>query len=480
MLLQGEHTGAMANPFPASHDVIVRAEGLGKCYQIYDNPQDRLKQAFFQNRRKYFREFWALKELSFELRRGESLGIIGRNGSGKSTLLQLLCGTLTPTEGHCLVNGKVAALLELGSGFNPEFTGLENVYLYASLMGLTQRDTEERIDSILAFADIGDFIQQPIKTYSSGMAVRLAFSVVAHVDADVLIIDEALSVGDIFFVQKCMRFIHQFKEKNTLIFVTHDSQALISICSHGLVLSKGKMLTGKIGAKKAVDAYTRDFYQQGEGTLPLSSNDHPEAEATQPEKPAKDRGVQIEQGVSDQDTHQFNVDLKQVLEESVSRGDTILTSLIPSLETGEFGNGDCKIRNINIRNQDEEKAAMIAEGEAVEINIEAICYRSVTQPIIGFAIRNNSGLSVLGANTFKDGYGKKSCYEPGEVIRACFRFRMPGLAPGKYTLHAAIARGTQADHVQMHYFHDVCALELVSTRPFSALISPLDMVTNIL
>lgn len=481
MLVREQTSHALGDSSTPS-DVIVRAERLGKCYQIYNNPQDRLKQAFFQKRRQYFREFWALRELSFELRRGESLGIIGRNGSGKSTLLQLLCGTLSPTEGTYMVNGKVAALLELGSGFNPEFTGLENIYLYASLMGLSQRDTQERLDSILAFADIGDFIHQPVKTYSSGMAVRLAFSVVAHVDADVLIIDEALSVGDIFFVQKCMRFIHQFKERNTLIFVTHDSQAVISICTHGLVLSKGRMLTEKIGAKKAIDAYTRDFYEQGEGASHLSSPriGNPEVDREQLQKSGKEKRVKIEQGVGEEETRQFNVDLQQILEDKLRRGDTILTSVIPNIETGEFGNGDCEIRHISIRNQDASKAAMIAEGEAVEISIEALCNRSVAQPIIGFAIRNASGLAILGANTFKEGYGKKSCYEAGELIKATFHFRMPGLAPGKYTLDAAIARGTLADHVQMHYLHDVCALELVSTRPFSALTCPLDMITSIL
>ena len=188
-------------------DVVIRVRNIGKCYQIYDKPKDRLKQALWRGRRQYFREFWALRDVSFDVKRGETLGIIGRNGSGKSTLLQIICGTLTPSEGTVETRGRVAALLELGSGFNPEFTGIENIYLSASLHGLSNAGIEENLDKILAFADIGEFVNQPVKTYSSGMQLRLAFSVIAHIDADILVIDEALSVGDIFFTQKCMRFI---------------------------------------------------------------------------------------------------------------------------------------------------------------------------------------------------------------------------------------------------------------------------------
>ncbi|MFN7630986.1 MAG: ABC transporter ATP-binding protein [Cyanobacteriota bacterium] len=460
---------------------IVRAENLGKCYHIYTNPKDRLKQALFQNRRQYYREFWALRHLSFELKRGETLGIIGRNGSGKSTLLQLLCGTLAPTEGAYQVHGRVAALLELGSGFNPEFTGLENVYLYASLLGLSQKETQERLDAILAFADIGEFIHQPIKTYSSGMAVRLAFAVIAHVNADVLIVDEALSVGDVFFVQKCMRFIHEFKENNTLILVTHDSQALVSVCSHGLVLANGKMVTEKISAKKAIDAYTRHFYEQANPSNAHSLGVNSLAESSPDQQHDHDtNAVAVEQGENNHATQDFVQSLDLALNKVLNRGGSILTKLAPSIETGAFGNGECTITSIRISNQDATKSAMIAEGEAVEITIEALSKVLITQPIIGFAIRNNTGLAVLGDNTFHSGYGKRSCYEPGEVITGSFRFTMPGLAPGKYTVHAAIARGTQAEHIQMHYFNDVCAFEMISSRPFVALTCPTDMSSQIL
>src|ERR1700754_1036371 len=190
-----------------SSEVEIRVSRLGKCYHVYEKPAHRLLQMLWRGRKNYFREFWAVEDVSFEIRRGETVGIIGRIGAGKSTLLQMICGTLNPSSGTIEVNGKVAALLELGAGFNPEFTGRENVYLAASLYGLSSAEVDARFAAIAAFADIGEFIEQPVKTYSSGMFVRLAFAVIAHVDADILVVDEALSVGDAYFQQKCMRFL---------------------------------------------------------------------------------------------------------------------------------------------------------------------------------------------------------------------------------------------------------------------------------
>ena len=217
-------------------ELAIRVEHLSKCYQIYERPQDRLKQSLWRGRRQFFREFWALRDLSCTLRRGETVGVIGRNGSGKSTLLQMICSTLTPTAGTIHVNGRVAALLELGAGFNPEFTGRENVRMNAALLGLTPSEIDARLPAILAFADIDDFVDQPVKTYSSGMFVRLAFAVIAHVDADILIIDEALAVGDGFFTQKCMRFLREFRENGTLLFVSHDTSAVLNLCDRALWL----------------------------------------------------------------------------------------------------------------------------------------------------------------------------------------------------------------------------------------------------
>jgi len=221
--------------------IAIHAENLGKCYRLFNSPRARLAQGLWGRRRQLYQEKWALQGVSFELPCGQTLGVIGRNGSGKSTLLQLLCGTLTPTEGHVHCQGRIAALLELGSGFNPEFSGLENVFLNASLLGLTQQETEDKLDAILAFADIGDYVHHPVKTYSSGMAVRLAFAVQANIDPDILIVDEALAVGDELFQKKCYSRLSQLKASGTsILLVTHSCPQIIQHCDQALLLHKGQ------------------------------------------------------------------------------------------------------------------------------------------------------------------------------------------------------------------------------------------------
>ncbi|GEC94382.1 sugar ABC transporter ATP-binding protein [Zoogloea ramigera] len=243
----------------SSDALAIKVEGLSKCYQIYENPQDRLKEAVCGPLRrvlglpehKYHRDFWALRDVSFDVRKGETVGIIGHNGSGKSTLLQMIAGTLAQTTGRVEVHGRVAALLELGSGFNPEFTGRENVKMYGQLLGMTPDEVDARYDEIVEFSEIKDFIDQPLKTYSSGMGMRLAFSVVAHVDPEILIVDEALSVGDVFFQAKCMALLRKRMDSGmTLLFVSHDSGSVKSLCSRAVLLDHGNML--EVGESDAV------------------------------------------------------------------------------------------------------------------------------------------------------------------------------------------------------------------------------------
>lgn len=246
-----------------SSDIAIKVENLSKCYQIYDRPRDRLKQFVLPHLRKLtgrpskqcFREFWALRNVSFEVKRGEAIGIVGRNGSGKSTLLQMICGTLSPTIGTVKTSGRIAALLELGAGFNPEFTGRENVYLNASILGLSKEKIDELFDCIAAFADIGDHLNQPVKTYSSGMFVRLAFAVQAHLDPDILIIDEALSVGDQFFQAKCYAAIRSMMDKGTtILFVSHSAATVKALCPRALLLNKGNMVMDGL-ASQVLDRY---------------------------------------------------------------------------------------------------------------------------------------------------------------------------------------------------------------------------------
>lgn len=234
----------------SSDNIVIRITDISKSYQVYDTPRDRLKQFIIPKLRRlagqlpkqYFREFWSLKNISFDVKKGETIGIIGKNGAGKSTLLQILCGTLSPSNGTIETNGKIAALLELGAGFNPEFTGRENVFLNASLLGLKHEEIDACFDDIVAFADIGDFLEQPVKTYSSGMFVRLAFAIAVHIQPDILVIDEALSVGDIAFRNKCIAKIKELRDRGTtLLFVSHDLSTLQMICNKVIWLDAGKI-----------------------------------------------------------------------------------------------------------------------------------------------------------------------------------------------------------------------------------------------
>ncbi|KFB67127.1 ABC transporter ATP-binding protein [Candidatus Accumulibacter vicinus] len=229
------------NSLPSS-EFIIQAQGLGKCYAMFEHPADRLKQLLFGRFRSYHREFWALRGVDLEIRTGEVVGLVGRNGAGKSTLLQLICGTLEPTEGKLAVRGRIAALLELGSGFNPDFSGRENVYLNATILGLSSREVDARMDEILSFADIGEFVDQPVRTYSSGMFVRLAFAVATSVDPDILVIDEALSVGDGAFARKSFERIMGMKEAGkTILFCSHSIYSVEVLCNRALWIEHGQL-----------------------------------------------------------------------------------------------------------------------------------------------------------------------------------------------------------------------------------------------
>lgn len=255
---------------------IISVRQLSKVYQLYNRPEDRLKQFVYPRLRRllgkphhrYYHEFWALRDVSFTVRKGETVGIIGRNGSGKSTLLQLIAGTLSPTFGGIYINGRVAALLELGAGFNPEFSGRENIYMNAAILGMSRNEIEERIEGIIAFADVGEFIDQPVKTYSSGMYVRVAFSTAINVNPDVLIVDEALSVGDTAFQQKCLYRIREMQEQGvSILLVTHSNNILLEYCDRGIFLKNGQaMFDGK--AKDAVRAYGLDVLAEEGGRAP--------------------------------------------------------------------------------------------------------------------------------------------------------------------------------------------------------------------
>jgi lipopolysaccharide transport system ATP-binding protein len=422
-------------------ETAIEIRGLGKCYHMYEKPFHRLLQGF-NRRRRYARDFWALRHLHLKIRKGETFGIIGRNGSGKSTLLQMIAGTLTPTEGTVSANGKVAALLELGSGFNPDFTGRENVYLNAAIMGLTRQQVEERLQSILNFADIGAFIDQPVRSYSSGMVVRLAFSVIAHVDADILIVDEALSVGDAFFSQKCMRFLREFQKNGTLLFVSHDAAAVTSLCERAIWLDAGELrLEGD--SKAVVEMYMAQQHAKGREALV--------GESIAVRDAASARGS----AVTDEER-----DCRSALIAENGLATRFTVFHFDPASTGiEFGTGAATIQRVDLFDDELRALAVVQGGEIVRLRLVVEMVADLEGLIFGFYLKDRLGQRLFGDNTLlataADGpvNGKK-----GEKLIAEFRFRMPTMPSGSYLFDAAVASGTQDDHTQHHWVHD--ALEI--------------------
>jgi len=430
-----------------SSDIAINVENLGKCYQIYDRPQHRLLQMIVRNRKQYFREFWALKDISFDIRKGETVGIIGRNGSGKSTLLQLICGTLSPTSGSIKTNGRIAALLELGSGFNPEFTGRENVFLNATILGLSIVETNARYDAIVRFADIGDFIDQPVKTYSSGMVVRLAFAVIAHVDADILVIDEALAVGDAFFTQKCMRYLREFQQRGTILFVSHDTGAIINLCARAIWLDKGKIrMQGN--SKELCESY-------------LASS--------QIEK----HGSRIQKWVTDEALNektreQFDPRLN-LINESVFRNAIQIFSFNPS--AAAYGAGGATIISVRLLNEAGTMVNAVLGGERVTLVVEAEANEDLDKGLIfGFFFKDRLGQYLFGDNTYLTYHEKPVNVRKGERVEGHFTFLMPILPIGDYSICAAIAEGTQEDHLQHHWVHDALIVKSHSSSVSTGLI----------
>lgn len=421
-----------------SFDVVIRLDGVTKRYRTYAKPEDRLKQsaASLLHRvlglpaRQYFREFTALEGVTLEIRKGETLGVLGRNGAGKSTLLQLICGTLAPSEGAVTSNGRIAALLELGSGFNPEFTGRENVYLNASILGLSREETDARFQSIVEFSEIGDFIDQPVKTYSSGMVMRLAFSVVAHVDADILVIDEALSVGDAFFAQKCLRFLRGFKEKGTLLFVSHDSGAVVNLCSRAILLSGGRVKME--GAPKTVSEYYLAAEHHATNALaPVALPPRTEA-APPPPAPSEQGDRRNGRAISSE-----------------------LEVIQPLAPLSGFGTGDAKIAGVRLLGPGGAPLSYAVGGDEVIVEVVCDLFKQLEFPLVGFQVKDRLGQVLFGDNTFLTYQGRTPSAPPGGRLTARFAFRLPILPTGDYSVDAAIATGTQLSHVHHHWARDI-------------------------
>lgn len=378
-------------------ELAVSVRDVSKHYPIYPSPLRRMLSLLLNRNFGEPKIIRALQNVSVDIAKGETLAIIGRNGSGKSTLLQVLCGILQSTQGQVQVRGRVAALLELGAGFSPEFTGRENVFMSAAVYGLSREQIVQKMPAILAFAEIDEFIDQPVKTYSSGMFVRLAFAVIAHVDADILVIDEALAVGDAYFTQKCMRFLREFKAQGTLIFVSHDTHSVITLCDRALWLEKGQVQM--LGAAKQVsEAYISSLYQQ----------DAAYAEVGQ---------------------HQ-----------------------------GEFGSGKVKITECRLLSKKGTELRLLERAQLVVLEVKCHALERISQPILGFFVRDRLGQPLFGENSLQWAGDWQELKAGGEYCLN-FSFMMPLLATGEYTLGVAIGSGTQLQHTQHHWIYEAYAFK---------------------
>lgn len=396
-----------------SSEIVIRAQGLGKVYRLYRRPEDRLVELVFR-KKSSGKDFWALDNLDLEVRRGETIGIVGRNGSGKSTLLQLVCGTIQPTTGELEVRGRVAALLELGAGFNPEFTGRENVYLSATVLGLSETEIEKRFPSIEAFAEIGTFIDQPVRHFSSGMYARLAFSVCAHADADILVIDEILGVGDAGFQQRCMRFLNGFRKRGTLLFVSHDASAVLSLCDRAIWLDQGNVRASG-GATEVCRRYHRFLSQAADpdGAFQIGGAD---IAPVPPAAARKEDGTQLKAFDFDLDSDWIRADPPMI---------------------------ECA----TLSTPDGESASMVEPGDEVRLCVDTRATRSLDQPVVAFAVRNRLGQVIISDNTAQAKHSAPARLERGHRVKATFHFRMPPLTAGDYAIEAALFESTSDDPI---------------------------------
>lgn len=405
-------------------DIAIQISNLSKAYKIFEKPTDRIKESLNPFGKRYSKDFYALHNVSVSIYKGETIGVIGKNGAGKSTLLKMITGVLTPSSGNITINGRIASLLELGAGFNPEMTGIENIYFNGTIMGYTKKEIDAKLDDILDFADIGDFIHQPVKMYSSGMFARLAFAVNVNVKPDILIVDEALSVGDVFFQNKCFKRMADLQKQGvTVLFVSHDMGSIRQLCSKCLWLDNGtKRQYGPV--EEVAAAY---FNEQ----LAERNQLHKEA-VKQPQE--VDRGIQ------------------PVLTEKKM----ILPRLAPCQG---FFNKDVVIQSF-VFLENGCQAAILEDGHTYEAVMAVEFHKAFDKLIYGFVVENNKGIAVIGVNSWMTSQGKTINVDSPGTILARFTFTMPKIMQGSYTVSPAVAQGTASEHIQLTWLENALLVDV--------------------
>ena len=426
-----------------AEDIAISVNDVSKMYKLYDNPMDRLKESLGLSRKKKYKEHYALNHVSFQVHKGETVGIIGTNGSGKSTILKIITGVLSPTGGEVSVNGRISALLELGAGFNGEYSGLENVYLNGSMIGFSREEIDAKLQSILDFADIGEFIHQPVKTYSSGMFVRLAFAVAINIDPEILIVDEALSVGDVFFQAKCYRKFEEFKEMGkTILFVSHDLSSIGKYCDRVVLLNKGEKLA-EGGAKEMVNLYRRVLVNQYDDADLEEGAENAEA----------GQDGQLTDGTAGE-----NVSKK----EHAGGGRAMKDSLNLNPKVLEYGSKLGEIVDFAIRDDTGMITNVIEKGKEFSVQMKVRFQADVNDPIFAFTLKDLKGTEITGTNTMYEHTPVKP-QKAGDVREITFKQIMP-LEAGEYMLCLGCTGYKDGDFTVFHRLYDVYNLTVITDK----------------
>ncbi len=415
-------------------EVAIRVDDVSKLYKLYDKPSDRLKESLGLTRKKLYKEHYALHNVSFDVKRGETVGIIGTNGSGKSTILKIITGVLNPSGGHVEIDGRISALLELGAGFNMEYTGIENIYLNGTMIGFSREEIDAKMQDILDFADIGDFVHQPVKAYSSGMFVRLAFAVAINIDPEILIVDEALSVGDVFFQAKCYKKFEDFKKMGkTILFVSHDLGSISKYCDRVVLLNRGKKLAEGT-PKEMVSMYKRIMVNQ-------------------------DKAEEI--AAHQMDMSSLEEDDEKEIKEAACEGQWKKHyNLNPDVD--EYGNGAAEIEDFAIIDENGNYTNAIVKGTRFRLKSKVKFKQDVHDPIFTYTFKNIQGVAITGTNTM---YEKKDVplAKEGETYVATFEQDM-FLQGGEYLLSMSCTGYRDGEFQVYHRLYDVCNVTVVSDK----------------
>lgn len=445
-------------------EYAIQVQDVSKIYRLYEKPIDRLKESLSLTHKSYHRDFFALSNISFQVKKGETVGIIGTNGSGKSTILKIITGVLTPTTGNVRVSGVISALLELGAGFNMDYTGIENVYMNGTMMGFTRSQMDEKLPEILEFADIGDFVYQPVKTYSSGMFVRLAFALAINVEPEILIVDEALSVGDVFFQSKCYRRMEEIrKQGTTILMVTHDMGSVIKYCDRVVLLNKGhyvaegpagkmvdlykKILANQMDALEEELAEMNDFSSGMDGRGSKAAGETDESEGSSKER--------------DADGSSKCLSGQEVLSEDKNQG-LMKDKISINPNRTEYGNGKAEIYDLGLFDERGNLTNLLLKGEYFEIKERIRFFDTIQAPIFTYTIKDKKGADLTGTNTMFEGADVKPVGQ-GDEYEVTFRQKMT-LQGGEYLLSMSCTGFEQGEHTVYHRLYDIASITVISNK----------------